>query len=228
MNDDFLSLLFRLARTVPVAFVALMPVINPVGTALILMNLTEGLDRSTQRTVAKRIAVNTVVLLSITLIGGRYVLDFFGISVPIVQFAGGLLLMAMGWQWLQQDDAAKPTPEPGTEGADRSSSLSKTFYPFTFPITVGPGGIAVALTLSAHTTHDTIAETAVIQLGAWLGIVGVAVLVYFCFAYSTRLTARLGPTGTSVLVRLIAFVVVCLGAQISWTGIRALIGTLPR
>jgi len=221
--DKALSLLLILTEAVPVAFMALMPVVNPIGTAIILLSLTDGIDSPTRRTLAKKIAINTVALLTAMILGGSYLLAFFGISVPIVQLAGGFVLATMGWNLLNQKDPPPDHADSGPIPTSPESFLAKTFYPFTFPITVGPGSVAVALTLSAHSQRESFAVTAVHQAGALIGILGVAAMVYVCFVYSNRLAQRLGPVGTSVLMRLIAFIVVCIGAEISWSGLKTLL-----
>lgn len=218
--------LFILSKSIPISFAALMPVINPIGTAIILLSLTEGITEEKRRGLAKRVAFNTILLLTGLLLGGSYLLSFFGITVPIVQTAGGLVLASMGWKLLNQNEENLSTGKDGTQ-EDSKFYEAKTFYPFTFPITVGPGGVAVTLTLSAHTTHGNWEDTVVGQAGAFIGIVGIGIIVYLCFAYSNRLAARLGASGTLVLMRLIAFIVICIGAEISWEGIRTLISQLP-
>jgi len=227
MDQEALHYLLILIKAIPVSFVALMPVINPIGTAIILLSLTDGVDDPTRKALARKITVNTIILLTALLLGGSYLLAFFGISVPIVQLAGGFVLSAMGWKLLNQTDAAQGADAQESVAKTPQNYFEKTFYPFTFPITVGPGSVAVALTLSARSAHEELLETAVHQGGALIGIVGVALLVYFCFVYSNRLAARMGPSGTSVMMRLIAFIVVCIGAEISWTGLRALVVSLP-
>ncbi len=213
--------LLALVKVIPVSFAALMPVINPIGTAVILLSLTEGADEATRRKIARTVAANTVILLVVLLVAGSYVLSFFGISVSIVQATGGLVLAKMGWDLLNQQPAATETA--AVERTDPKVYLTRTFYPYTFPITVGPGCVAVALTLSAHTTHAKLVATTVDKGGAVLGIIGISVVVYFSIAYASLLARRLGPTGLSVVMRLIAFIVVCIGAQISWTGVQALL-----
>lgn len=219
--------LLILVKSIPVSFAALMPVINPIGTAIILLSLTEGASNDTRKALAKTIAWNSAALLLVLLLGGSYLLSFFGITVPIVQAAGGIVLAAMGWNLLNRSDDAPGDGAGAAQTTDPKAYLQRTFYPFTFPITVGPGGVAVALTLSAHTSHATLLETALGKGGAFIGIIANAVLVYFCFLYANRIVARLGPGGTSALMRLIAFVVLCIGAQISWSGFRTLLGALP-
>lgn len=198
-----------------------MPVINPIGTAIILLGMTDGATVDTRKAIARRVALNTVILLAIILLGGKYLLQLFGISVPIVQVAGGLVLSSMGWGLLNQKPAAS---EVKSEGGTRSqeSYLSQAFYPFTFPITVGPGSVAVALTLSAHTSHGAAIDGYFVQIGSLVGIAAMAVVVYFCLAYADKLVSRIGPSGVSVMARLIAFIVVCIGAEITWSGVKTL------
>jgi multiple antibiotic resistance protein len=219
--DDMLAL----ARAIPLSFAALLPVVNPLGTAIILLGLTEDADAETRRRIARAVAVNTVLLLAVVLVAGRLILGFFGISVPIVQLAGGLVLAAMGWTMLfSPDDASSRTKAADSEGSSSRSFDSQLFYPFTFPLTVGPGGVAVAITLSAHTSREHLVATALAQFGAFTGIVAVAAVTYLCLANAGRIAERLGPSGMSVLIRLSAFIIVCLGAEIAWNGARVLLG----
>lgn len=222
--DDITTLI----RSIPVAFAALLPLINPVGTAIILLGLTQGADDKARRRIARSVSTNTVLLLAVVLVAGRPVLAFFGVSVPIVQLAGGIVLAAIGWTMLFKDDSPTAAPaQTGSPAAAATEFSGSLFYPFTFPITVGPGGIAVAITLSAHTSRGHFAANAMSQLGAFIGIVAVAVVTYVCLANAGRLAQRLGPSGVTVLMRLSAFLIVCLGAEIGWSGLRTLIESLP-
>lgn len=220
--DDITSLL----KAIPTSFAALLPVINPIGTAVILLGLTSRADSATHRSIARGVAINAVILLLIVLAAGRLFLALFGISVPIVQLAGGMVLAGMGWSMLFQPDApatAKAQDSPTGDHGDYSGSI---FYPFTFPLTIGPGSIAVALTLSAHTSRDHVLETAMTQFGAAIGVAAAAFVTYLCLANADRLASRLGPSGLSVLMRLSAFIVVCLGAEIAWSGLKTLVPSL--
>ncbi len=215
-----------LLAAIPTAFAALLPVINPLGTAIILLGLTSRADDAMHRRLARSIAVNSAILLLTTLVAGRLFLALFGISVPIVQFAGGLVLAAMGWSMLFQPDAPAEAKAQDSPTGDHGDYAGRVFYPFTFPLTIGPGSIAVALTLSAHTSREHVLATAMAQVGAAVGIVAAAFVTYLCLANAARVASRLGPGGLSVLMRLSAFVVVCLGAQIAWSGLEKLVPSL--
>jgi multiple antibiotic resistance protein len=213
-----------LARNVPLAFAALLPVVNPLGTAIILLGLTEDADAPTRARIARSVAINTALLLAVVLVAGRPILGFFGISVPIVQLAGGLVLAAMGWKLLFSPDGPTAVNGPAdSRGRGHGNYDSQLFYPFTFPLTVGPGCVAVAITLSAHTSREHVLATVAAQLAGFVGILAVAAVTYFCLANAGRIAARLGPGGMSALVRLSAFIVVCLGAEIAWNGARVLL-----
>ena len=215
-----------LLAAIPTAFAALLPVINPLGTAIILLGLTSQADDAMHTTIARGVAVNAVILLLIVLVAGRLFLKLFGISVPIVQLAGGMVLAGMGWTMLFQPDASAEAKAHDSPTGDHGDYASSIFYPFTFPLTIGPGSIAVALTLSAHTSREHLLETAMSQVGAAVGIIAVAFVTYLCLANAARIARRLGPGGLSVLMRLSAFVVVCLGAEIAWSGLGKLVPSL--
>lgn len=223
LSDMHLLSLF--VQAIPLVFAAVFPVLNPVGSAIILIPYMTGADETTRRLIARKVARNTFTLLTVVLVAGSYLLAFFGISIPVVQAAGGLVLCSMGWKSLSAHDpidTEKPT-EPRQPG---HSLEEMTFYPFTFPVTVGPGSVAVTLTLSAHTTQPNLTETIVSQTGAIIAFVALAGTVFLSFAYAGTLLKKAGPSGTNVIMRLMAFVILCIGAQIAWSGIHALLLTV--
>jgi len=215
--------IYLVGKTVLVAFASLFPVINPVGTSLIFLTLTETADPQTRKILARKVALNTIAFLTVLLLIGTYLLAVFGISVPIIQAAGGLVLAGMGWKLINQDPGESDSKNLASTSAAQSY-VDKIFYPLTFPITVGPGGIAVVLTLSAHTRqHADWMSAAERQGGAFIGIVLMGLVVYLSFIYADSLVKKLGPAGTKALMRMVAFLVICIGAEISWNGIRTLI-----
>lgn len=215
-----------LLAAIPTAFAALLPVINPLGTAVILLGLTSGADDATHKAIARGVAVNAVILLLIVLVAGRLFLALFGISVPIVQLSGGAVLVGMGWVMLFQPDAPATAKAQDSPTGNHGNYADSVFYPFTFPLTIGPGSIAVALTLSAHTSRSHVLQTAMSQVGAAVGILAAIFVTYLCLANASRLARKLGQKGLSVLTRLSAFIVVCLGAEIAWDGVEKLVRSL--
>jgi multiple antibiotic resistance protein len=202
---------------------ALIPIVNPLGGAPVFLAMTAGNDNTTRNLLARKVAINSLILLLVSVFIGGFVLEFFGISVPVVQVAGGLLVSSMGWQLLTHG-AAQPEPVADTSGAD-DAVATRAFYPLTLPLTVGPGTISVAITIGAN--HRTsITSYVIASMASIVGAVIVCATVYACYRNSRRLGELLGKSGTAVVIRLTAFILVCIGVQIVWNGVAALLGSM--
>ena len=164
-----------------------------------------------------RVAVNCTVLLVASLFVGEYILQFFGISLAAVQVGGGLLVTIAGWRILSQQEDLKKRQPDSQPSTDRI--LSQAFYPLAMPLTVGPGSIAVAITLGSNLHEESHLQLIVSALAAVIGILLIGVTIFLCYRFSDELERLLGPNGTSILIRLSAFIVVCIGIQIMFNGL---------
>jgi len=204
--------------TVMFALATLLPIINPPGVAPIFLSMTPGASDATRATLARRIARNSCVLLLVAMSAGSYVLMFFGLSLAVIRIAGGLLVIATAWHLIR----AEEVPEPAIVTAPSTSALdsveSRSFYPLTFPVTIGPGSISIAVTLGAGVRLDAARSTTSV-LGAAAGIVVVSLAVYFCYRFASRIVRVLGGSGTVVLLRLSAFILLAVGVQILCDGL---------
>jgi len=209
--------MYAVIRNLLLVFSALLPIVNPFGMAPIFAEMTLGYPETVRRTVAMRVAINGVALLVASLLIGSYILQFFGISLAAVQIGGGLLVTLSGWKILNKSDdfGDKQIQEPPSSQA----ILSQAFYPLTMPLTVGPGSIAVALTLGSNLHAETHMQLFFSALTAIIGILLIGVTIFLCYWFSEALQRLLGPTGTSILIRLSAFIVVCIGVQIVFNGL---------
>ena len=222
-----LSDLHHFAATILLAVGALLPIVDPLGGAPIYLALTSGLTSDERSRMAKAVAVNSFLLLIASTLIGAYVLDFFGVSIPAVQVAGGILVCAIAWKLLNSPMSSATLDRTGATGVRPDDLGERAFYPLTMPLTVGPGSISVALTLGANPTRG-VRPLVVTAIAHAVGILIVAVSVYLCYRYAGRIVKKLGPTGTSVAVRLSAFILLCIGVQICWNGVHALIaGAFP-
>jgi len=194
---------------------ALLPIVNPVGSAPIFLTLTHGLDRPTRTRLAGTVAINSYILLFGSMLIGSYVLRIFDLSVPVVELAGGLVLCRLGWNLLHSDPPAE-TPVPGEDVETRA------FYPLTLPVTVDPGVIAVAIAIGANHGH-TFARVGFAYAAGATGVALVALAVWVTYRYADRAAHWLGHTRMMAILRLSAFIVLCIGVQIAWTGGRALL-----
>jgi multiple antibiotic resistance protein len=216
-----------------IAFSVLLPLINPLGSALVFLGLTGEAPASVYRSLARRIAIDNVIFLVIIELLGATILRFFGISLPIVQFSGGIVIAAMGWSVLNERDARANSRNKQEETEVRDETKledleHKVFYPFTFPITSGPGTLVAVLTLTAHISNKDISKDIQAHVGVFLAVVVLSLLVYFCYAYAPKITKVIPPSTAHGILRVIAFILLCIGVQIAWNGLSVLIGNLIR
>jgi multiple antibiotic resistance protein len=207
------------------AYAALFPIVNPIGGAPIFLALTQHLPPAARRSLAMRIAINGFCLLVGSLFIGSHVLEFFGITLPVVRIGGGLVVTAFAWKLLNEDSNA--VERKASEAGDRETAdpALDAFYPLTMPLTVGPGSISVAITLGSQRPKipENFENLAVLAAGAVAGVFALAATIYVCYRFADRIVAALGTSGTNVLTRLSAFILLCIGIQILWNGYSALI-----
>jgi multiple antibiotic resistance protein len=202
-------------------YAALFPIINPVGNAPIILSLTRNRTEHERAVLARNVAIAGFFILTASMLAGSHVLGFFGISLPVVRIGGGLVVTAFGWKMLNSGTSADGHAHHATPDGEPLDS----FYPYTMPLTVGPGSMSVAIALgSQHPAFDDLAALALTGFGAVAGIVGICITIFLCYRFAERTVKWLGPSGTNVLVRLMAFILLCIGIQIIWHGWQGLNG----
>jgi multiple antibiotic resistance protein len=216
----------ELTKFFGLTFSALLPLVNPLGSALVFLSLVGVAPPAVYRTLARKIAISTTIFLLAIQLVGTALLKFFGISLPVVQVAGGLTLASMGWKLLNQSEPADKEKEAEIKDADLRSLEQKVFYPFTFPITAGPGCLVVMVTLSAHAPVKGLVPGLVAHAGIMSAVLLLSLLVYFCYSHAPKLTARVSPQTVHGILRVIAFVLLCIGVQITWNGVEAMLRTV--
>lgn len=213
-------------ETLLLAVAALLPIVNPLGGAPIFLAKTVDLTPEAKAELARRVGVDCFVLLLVSTFIGAYVLDFFGLSIPAVQVAGGAVVCAIGWNLLNAPDQAPQAAKDAVRVATPADLARRAFYPLTMPLTVGPGSISVAITLGANQPAGVRAVIAT-SLGHIAGITVVVLTVYLCYRYADVILRKLGDVGTVIVTRLTAFILLCIGVQILWNGVSALLASHP-
>lgn len=202
---------------------ALFPIVDPLGGSPIFLTMTKEYSPETRRALSWRIAVNSFFLLVGSYFIGTHILSFFGISLPVVQVGGGLVVISTGWTLLKQgnDDDQKDVKRK----IQPRDPFHNAFYPLTLPLTVGPGSISIAITLGANAPrHQGLNLLGI--LAAIIGCVLLAISIYLCYGFADRLGRILGRTGMTVIVQLTSFLLMCIGVQILWNGASALLISL--
>lgn len=192
------------------AFTTFLPVINPFSGAMFFASMTGNLTDQDRAYVANRISIYSLVILLVCLFAGHFILGFFGISVGVLRCAGGGVLFAAGWNAL---NAPSHDGEQPTQNLSRMKLKSMAFYPFTLPLTTGPGGIAVSVALGTSLPYN-VPNIA----GTVAATIATVVVVWLCYRYSDRVGRAVGAAGADALARVFAFILICLGVSIFWQG----------
>lgn len=208
-------------KTVLMIVAGLFPIINPPAAGFVALGITPDADEAERAVLARCIAFNSLVLLTLSLLLGAYVLAFFGISQPALRVAGGLIVAMAGWRLLQQGD---DTACHSHDQQHLRSLRLRAFYPLTLPLTVGPGAIAVAIALGTSSPSEGPLPVHVAGVAAGLLVLGAS--IYLCIRFAGGAERILGEVGMQVLMRLFAFIIFCIGIQMSWAGLQGMLETL--
>jgi multiple antibiotic resistance protein len=201
---------------------ALFPIVDPLSGSPLFLALTETDSPETRRALSWRVAWNSLFLMIGSYYIGAQVLKFFGVSLPVVQVGGGLVVVSMAWGMLMGDEEVHDVTRRNVQTSD---AFRRAFYPLTLPLTVGPGSISVAVTIGANSTRRYGFHIAII-LAALIAMALVAVSIFLCYGFADRLARILGKTAMTVIVRLSSFLLLCIGVQIMWNGFSALLASL--
>lgn len=219
-----LSVFIKALVVVPVT---LLPIVNPVAIAPIFLSMTTQLDEEMAKKLAKRIAINCFFLLMGAIFVGSYVLEFFGISLPIVRIAGGIVVAMAGWKLLNDQGQDKLLNSVAAQGGgwSREDLRRRGFYPFSFPLTVGPGTIAASITLGTQLPNKPV-DWILTSAASAVGVLITSLVIFLCYRFARNFLAILGDIGATVLLRLSAFILLCIGIEIGWAGLSELIGDI--
>ncbi|GHV02117.1 UPF0056 inner membrane protein [Bacteroidia bacterium] len=201
------------------AFLALFPVINPIGSGLIINNMIGHMPKEQHYRAICRITFNSLCIGLSSLLAGYFILQLFGLTVPVVQLGGGLMICRTAWGWLS-DGGGEQDAQPEIEKSDYEKIRHRLFYPMSFPITVGAGTMAVIFTLMASgTVKDNLVLTLVNYGVIALAIIVMCIILYLALLPGHRIVKRLSPAGKLIINKIIAFLTLCIGLQIMARGV---------
>lgn len=202
-------------------FPALFSIINPLGGAIIFHEVTSGRSPELKHQLAKRVATFSFFVVAGTMLGGVYVLHFFGISLDALRIAGGLVVSVRAYEMLNAPNSSTERKQQAAEPVNASSASDLTslaFFPLTIPFTAGPGTIAVAISL-ATARPDSFAQVWQFYVGAIVAVALNALVIWGCYSASDRMVRVLGRSGQAVVSRIVAFLLLGIGVQITISGI---------
>jgi multiple antibiotic resistance protein len=189
-------------------FLALFPIVNPFGGIPLFFSLTTNFTREERSQTARRTSLYVIAILVTFMLVGRFVLSFFGISLPVLKIAGGLIVANTAWGMVTASN--RMTME------ERSEALTKediSLTPMAMPMLSGPGSIGVVMGLAAH------ANGLLAYVGMLIGIVLVGVTVYLLLCTGGPLVKRLGPSAMGAITRIFGFLILAIAVQLVWDGV---------
>ncbi|RBP04068.1 multiple antibiotic resistance protein [Roseiarcus fermentans] len=205
------------------AFPSLFSIINPIGGALIFSVYTRAFAQRDRQTIAGLVGFYSLAIMFCALWGGAYVLSFFGVSIDALRLAGGTVVALSGWHLLNSGEQHPDQKTSGDAAGDAGDDPKQVaFFPLTLPFTTGPGTIAVAITLGAERPRDS-AHALAFFIGVTLAAIANAAIIWIAYRFADRLTAMMGATARQVVVRMSAFLLMCIGVQILVTAVGDLV-----
>ncbi len=217
--------LYSFIHFIFIGFIALFPVVNPLGTAFMVNPYLSKLSNKERISAVKRISFYAFILSVFTLLTGHWILEIFGISIPIVQLAGGIMLCKIGWDFLNtvKSDKSTETPDGNSDYKKGETIENQLFYPITFPMTTGAGTISVLFTLSAHGAGKNFTQYFINTGAILLSVIGICILIFICYVNANKLISYMGSQREKVVNSIMAFLIFCVGLQIAIEGITQLI-----
>lgn len=199
-------------RTLPASaaatFLALFPIVDPFGGIPIFFTMTSTWEPRDRYRTAFKTGIWVFVILVAFLFFGRFVLYFFGISLPVLKIAGGLIVANTAWGMVTSH--SRITPEESHEAQDKED-ISLT--PLAMPLMSGPGAIGVVMALAAHV--DDVAG----YIGMVIGIAAIALSVTLFFCMGGPLVRKLGPSAVGAINKIFGFLILAIAVQLVWNGI---------
>jgi multiple antibiotic resistance protein len=198
-------------------FPALFSIVNPLSGGLIFHTVTSGRSDAQYAGLALRVAGFSFMVIMIALWAGSYVLAFLGVTLPALRVAGGTVVALSAWGLLNAPEKREENKQRQAAPAE-DGGYDMAFYPLTLPFTTGPGTIAVAIALGSGRpafSHGL----GYFFLGMSMAALVVSASVWLIYRYAERLAHPLGESGSRILTRVLAFLLLCVGVQILIHGI---------
>ena len=196
-------------HAIAVAFVAMFPIINPIGHAPMFYAMTADEAPARRHYLAAKIAVYVFVILAVSLLFGNFLLRFFGVTIDDLRIAGGLLVAHSGWAMLANE--SRVTPQEHAAAVEKAD-ISLT--PMAMPILAGPGAMSLAIGLAIY------GRTAPHYVGYLVGFVGIAALVWVSFRWSDAMVRVMNVNAVGALNRVLGLFILAIGVQMVVTGVR--------
>jgi len=201
--DDFTQILLG-------TIVSLLPIVNPFSVAVTFISLSKDMDDGKRKKQALLASVYMAAILIVFLVAGVLIMKFFGISLPGIRVAGGIIILYIGFRMLNPE---RQDPQLQTARVNSDDDEDIAFTPLAMPMLSGPGAIAVTIGMAAN------ADSKLEYAAESLGIIVVAVITFILLRVAGSVKKLLGDYGVIILTRIMGFLLICVGVQFVMLGV---------
>jgi len=218
-----------LFRAIGLGLVVLLPLANPLTTVALFLALAGNMNRAQRNRQALMASFYVFVIMMVAYYAGQLVMNTFGISIPGLRIAGGLIVAFIGFRMLFPPQKPHEAPEvkSKTEELEDEPDANIAFVPLAMPSTAGPGTIAMIISSASTIRHSTEFPGWVILIAPVLIFAAVSVILWISLRSSGAIMRLVGKGGIEAISRLMGFLLVCMGVQFIINGILEIIHTYP-
>jgi len=204
------------------AFTGFFAIMNPIASIPIFIGLTQNFDARSQKLIGRRALLVAFIIVTIFVVGGKFLFDFFGITVPAFQITGGILVFFIGFEMLQSKESSiKSTNLPGSRvSASQDTIMNIAVSPLGTPLLAGPGTIVTSMSFVTEDAGPLQILTVVLTFGV------ICLLTYLAFLFSDRLVKLIGQNVIKVFGKIMGLILGVIGTDMFLRGVKAAFGLL--
>lgn len=223
-----MSTILQLFQAVGLGLVLLLPLANPLTTVALLLGLSGNMTSEERNQQSLMASVYVFLIMTVAFYAGQLVMKTFGISIPGLRIAGGLIVAFIGFRMLFPQQTAGEALEVETKSKElrKKTSANIAFVPLAMPSTAGPGTIAMIISSASSIKENTLGFAHWVLLVAPVAtFLVVSVILWACLRSSTSIMRLVGKSGIEAISRLMGFLLVCMGVQFIINGVLEIIST---
>lgn len=218
-----------LFKAIGLGLVVLLPLANPLTTVALFLGLAGNMNSAQRNQQSKMASIYVFAIMMVAYYAGQVVMNTFGISIPGLRIAGGLIVAFIGFRMLFPPQKAHEAPEVKTksEELEEEPTANIAFVPLAMPSTAGPGTIAMIISSAATIRDSSTFPEWVVWVAPPLIFAAVSLILWGCLRSSGAIMRLVGKGGIEAISRLMGFLLVCMGVQFIINGVLEIITNFP-
>lgn len=221
-------MMLDLIKAIGLGLIVILPLANPLTTVVLFLGLSGQMNSATRNQIANKTSLYVFIILIVAWYAGQLVMDTFGISIPGLRIAGGLIVDFIGFRMLfpqPEEDQSREVLIKAVKETE-ASKTSIAFVPLAMPSTAGPGTIAMLISSASTLRHANEFPAWVILVAPPLIFLLVAIIAWICMRSTDKIMRLIGKSGIDAISRLMGFLLVCMGVQFIINGVLEIVASI--